>query len=473
MKKAILFGLAAILVVSIAFVGFFSMTRVKAESEKGEPEQQEEPEKDLNEQVKELLAGYINEDGQYTKLTTLATDNIAALGGSYHGGANAAQRRTYYDEKVNALLMGNYDGTFATINSGYAKAEKLDDMQHFTNNAGEIMTENLFSARDVNYTVTNTDPVDYFDVLSDLADKAGKSSKDDWTKTGGAYRYVTHADAGWLTGTDPYNDGLLKEFQYFASPMLLLNAELKLAKIELYESAFYPTGSKTTESVLVIKLLNADDVLISTALVVKGLTMQSDIAPAQVVLNGVAHDLVNNAGASAENLDKELMLPEAINVTFGDNIAFNMNGHREEIEGWDGDCVDTFYLAIRKAGKLKAYLKTWADTGNQTADIKIETENKVYLQPSNDWASSNARFAAYFYDGNGYEAWKDMTDEGNGWYSVEVDANANKVIFCRMNGATTENNWDEKNKWNQTSNLDINVGCLYIITGWNYSGKWA
>ena len=76
---------------------------------------------------------------------------------------------------------------------------------------------------------------------------------------------------------------------------------------------------------------------------------------------------------------------------------------------------------------------------------------KLYLN-AKDWGYGDARFAAYFFDP---AKWVDMTKvEGEAYiYEVEVPAGYTKVIFVRMNGSTTENNWS--NKWNQTGNLDI------------------
>ncbi|MBO7242923.1 MAG: starch-binding protein [Alistipes sp.] len=111
--------------------------------------------------------------------------------------------------------------------------------------------------------------------------------------------------------------------------------------------------------------------------------------------------------------------------------------------------------------------------GQQTADIKdvLVNENRfytnyvepapepeptdtvLYLTPNSNWKVDGARFAAYFF-GNG-ETWASMTlveGETNLYSVVAPDGYAN-VIFCRMNPANTENNWN--NKWNQTSDLKV------------------
>ena len=85
------------------------------------------------------------------------------------------------------------------------------------------------------------------------------------------------------------------------------------------------------------------------------------------------------------------------------------------------------------------------------ANFKEVEPVKLYLN-AKDWGYGDARFAAYFFDP---AKWVDMTKvEGETYiYEVEVPAGYTQVIFVRMNGNTTANNWD--NKWNQTGNLTI------------------
>ena len=83
------------------------------------------------------------------------------------------------------------------------------------------------------------------------------------------------------------------------------------------------------------------------------------------------------------------------------------------------------------------------------------TDKVVYLKPNSNWKQSNARFAAYFWDGAPGEKWVSMTDaDKDGIYEVHLpegyDYGCN-IIFCRMNPSTSANNWN--NKWNQTSDL--------------------
>lgn len=102
----------------------------------------------------------------------------------------------------------------------------------------------------------------------------------------------------------------------------------------------------------------------------------------------------------------------------------------------------------------------------------------LYLEPDENWLSDGARFAAYYFEGSEY-GWVDCVDTNNdGMYECVIPEGYTNVIFCRMNPATTENNWD--NKWNQTVDLTIGEGNLFTIEnpwdeayGWNATGSWG
>lgn len=81
----------------------------------------------------------------------------------------------------------------------------------------------------------------------------------------------------------------------------------------------------------------------------------------------------------------------------------------------------------------------------------------LFLKPNSNWTQSSARFAVYFY-GNG-DTWVSMTAVGSTGYYYAVtpsDKAYPNCIFVRMNGSTSDNNWN--NKWNQTGNLSFSSG---------------
>ena len=101
----------------------------------------------------------------------------------------------------------------------------------------------------------------------------------------------------------------------------------------------------------------------------------------------------------------------------------------------------------------------------------------LYLVPNSNWLQSSARFAVYAF-GDG-EAWVDMVavDGATNTYKATIDDKYPKVIFCRMNPNTIDNNWDNNNKWNQTGDLVLaNAGannCYTINEGSWDTGTWS
>ena len=112
------------------------------------------------------------------------------------------------------------------------------------------------------------------------------------------------------------------------------------------------------------------------------------------------------------------------------------------------------------------------------ADITGGT--KLYLKPNAYWQADGARFAAYFFGGSSVAAWTDMkvvAGEETVLYVTTAPAGTwTNVIFCRMNPATTVNDWDQVNKWNQTSDLTYDgTNNLYTVAegAWDGSGSWS
>ena len=96
------------------------------------------------------------------------------------------------------------------------------------------------------------------------------------------------------------------------------------------------------------------------------------------------------------------------------------------------------------------------------------TPGKIYIDAyTNSWGYADARFAVYVWNANG-NAWFNMekTDK-EGIYSVTIPAEYTHVSFCRMNGASTTNDWS--NVWNQSNDIVLGNDNVYTFTGewWN------
>ena len=96
-------------------------------------------------------------------------------------------------------------------------------------------------------------------------------------------------------------------------------------------------------------------------------------------------------------------------------------------------------------------------TGVSVSAAETDGTEVVYVKPNSNWLKDGARFAMYVFGSSGY-AWADMADaDGDGYYEGTIPAGDwTNIIFCRMSGSTTANNWN--NKWNQTADLEIPEG---------------
>lgn len=112
----------------------------------------------------------------------------------------------------------------------------------------------------------------------------------------------------------------------------------------------------------------------------------------------------------------------------------------------------------------------WSQNTSFPFSIK---DGEYYLVPNDDWKKDEARFAAYFCNGSSPAKWIDMeqVDGAPGYFKVSKPAAENhmNIIFVRMKKGTN-NDW--ANQYNQTSDLGLDAGNVYEITGWDNSGTW-
>ena len=123
------------------------------------------------------------------------------------------------------------------------------------------------------------------------------------------------------------------------------------------------------------------------------------------------------------------------------------------------------YLGRSGSGNGSQYIESIVITQAEP----VETTRTVYLNPNEygDWSKGDERYAIYCF-GSG-DAWYDFTSFDAGCegtlYKAEVDKKYTSYVICRMNGATTENNWS--NKWDQTYDITAADGIYCKITGFN------
>jgi hypothetical protein len=167
------------------------------------------------------------------------------------------------------------------------------------------------------------------------------------------------------------------------------------------------------------------------------------------------------------------VVPEGYsNLLYGRmNPSSQTNGFTQNTQIWN----QTKDLTVQTGTKncYVVHIEQWSKEEGLWTSVD-EAKRILYLLPQAEWDKDNARFAAYFF-GNG-EKWEDMKKFTTYKYYVIPPAGYPNVIFCRMNGNATANNWN--NKWNQTVDLTIptngNNTCT-ISNFWNNkaSGSWS
>ncbi len=225
--------------------------------------------------VAALLSPYIT-NGTYTKKTQIFANSAAItdMEEMFHAGETRLERTTYYSETANALLMGDYDGGFDDINSGYAADAGKTNMNHirFTGDASD--SNQFFNSEyhQTTYTVASTTPNAYFVNLSTLfADINGMTDDGAWTVGSDGSYYHNFSDLS-LDDKGHYNDTILKDFQYFIAPMLLQGQYFSYSYIRVKQTAnwlslrFYITSDLGK-----VTVHNETEGLLAEARVFKGL----------------------------------------------------------------------------------------------------------------------------------------------------------------------------------------------------------
>ena len=189
--------------------------------------------------LKTLLTNQ-NQNG-YTKKTILSNEICSHID-YFHAGCATPKRATYYNVDENALLMGEYDGGFTHINSGYKNLpDEVDGIQHFT----YLGSEDYFTNIKEDWSYLGQKVGTYYPTLSSLASLINQ--EEDWSYSDETFTYIKE------------DSSLLKDFQFFAAPMLLEGkVELKTINIKLVSEE------------LSIELVDKTDAIVSTAKVTKG-----------------------------------------------------------------------------------------------------------------------------------------------------------------------------------------------------------
>ena len=145
----------------------------------------------------------------YTKKTTINLEKCNEHPEWFHAGCNGSQRATYYNKEESALLMGDYEGGFEHINSGYRNKDNVEEgIQHFRFDT-EAEDGKYFEDMIDDWSFAGQRVGIYYPTLTSLS--ALIDQEKDWSY-----------DSSLKTFSYLKSDStLLQKFQYFAAPMLL------------------------------------------------------------------------------------------------------------------------------------------------------------------------------------------------------------------------------------------------------------
>ena len=390
---------------------------------------------------------------KYTKKTSIfVKTEVEGYDAAYfHAGNQQFRRTTYYAPGV--LLMGDLEGGFTYINSGYANNGA--NMDHF-DATGEDKFASLedSSKRHVDYTVTGKNMSDYFYGLAELADLSLDATK--WTEDGGVY---THTITD-LSVSGEYNDPLLKGFQYFAAPMLLTH---RASDSKHY---FSPSSIKVQKQngVLSIKIYAASDTgklwsnqapYLDTGLMAEARVYKDIVLPGYFLLGDFSNwefDNSNRMGDGdndnyAKSLSFDVSLPGAGKaVHLRDDGYFDWIGQGGNNSNVVFDHNGTFNFYARKDGHLYCDFVSVA-AGNVMFKITPSEWDNSFTVPNNDDV----------YIAGDFTSWADnkqkMTRNGD-TFSITINLSAGDHEYKYIvHGSTNNMNWNAL----QDSNRQIKV----------------
>ena len=152
--------------------------------------------------INSLVNGHYN-DGTYTKKSNIYVNDTVEnfdLASSFHKPSDEApvykDRTTYYTP--NALLMGDYDGGFEDINSGYRNGED-GHMWHYSFNSSDKVVDD--------WKVNNTTIQEYYVTLDKMLEE---NYFEGWSYTNGVATYTVENN----------QDDFVKDFLAFTAPCL-------------------------------------------------------------------------------------------------------------------------------------------------------------------------------------------------------------------------------------------------------------
>ena len=167
------------------------------------------------------------------------------------------------------------------------------------------------------------------------------------------------------------------------------------------------------------------------------------------------------------NLDYCFNIADGCGNYYGNAGTMQYNNYGPWVTNVNGtDCGLTTMNANAGTYIFTINYSNWTQLQTTVTFPSSPTTKTVYMKINyGNWKKGDERYAIYCF-GSG-EQWYNFTLVdgacGGPIYKAEVDLKYTGYVICRMNGATTENNWD--NRWDQTYDITAANGIYCKITG--------
>ena len=284
----------------------------------------------------------------------------------------------------------------------------------------------------------------------------------------------------WIKGDEISINGVKFKANASGASVKFTNAETPQGEFKAPFTAVYPYSNTLPAVQTVSNGTFADESVVSVAYIEgkdsKDLTFKhvSSVIKFQVA-NDVASDIVfessqNLAGKLNVNTDATYTVSSGGSKTITVKSATGIFRKNE-----------TYYVSVLPTpGTTKVDFKVKVEgvtiksgqvsfARNRIVDAKSFEVKYLYLKPNTNWKSSNARFALYAWGCPGGDAWANMKEVDGNVYRAVVPEGTTGYKYVRLNPGTTENNWNEGVKWNETNDLnDLGENKMYTIA----EGAW-
>ena len=277
----------------------------------------------------------------------------------------------------------------------------------------------------------------------------------------------------WLKGDEISINGVKFTANEAGASVKFTNAETPTGEFKAPFTAVYPYSSELPATQTVSNGTFEDETVVSVAYIEE----RADVLNFKHV-SSVIKFQVSTEGVKELVFESNKDLAGAINVNKDASYTVSNGSKTITVKPKNGtfSTSDTYYVSVLptigtanqdfaiktegvtvKSGNVKFVRNTIADAKS----IKVKY---TYMRPSLVWNIANPRYAAYFYLSDSNNCWVDMNDDDkDGIYRAVVPEGLTKVVFCRMNPNATTNNWENNNKWNQTIDLNVNIGQVYVV----------